>query len=135
MPNDSANASITFPLDVVDDDVTFVNFVEVYVRKGADNRERWLSFTLPDTDIFNTPDFQLALLRKGVALDGNQALWSISRVLNTAKAQRLYTENPSDYEYAGVFGNGGFTLPDALAAEQLAVADWLKDQGFQALFR
>src|SRR2546421_8856892 len=61
--------------------------IPVYVRKGSDNRERWLSFTIPD-DI-NQSD----VLARGMAVDGNPALLAI----NGGHASEV------GWQYGGVF--------------------------------
>lgn len=47
--------------------------VQVYVRKGLDNDERYLSFIVPDWLS------QGEVLDKGWAIDGNQVLFAVSK--------------------------------------------------------
>ena len=56
-------------------------------RKGGDNHERWVSFTIPDGTS------QLEVMQKGIAIDGNQALWSVGR--------GEYDSNEKSWSYAG----------------------------------
>lgn len=95
--------------------------IHVYVRKGGDNHERWLSFTIPDNIA------QLEVMQKGIAIDGNQALWSVGR--------GEYDSNEKSWSYAGPLSDRIHnSLPDALLDEEQHVAEWLKDRGYTVIF-
>ena len=95
--------------------------INVYVRKGAHNQERFLSFPIPPKAFV-----QDELLDLGVSIDGNQALWSVTG---------SFDQDLPGWRYWGIFQEGfSESLPGALAREQRAVAEWLKAKGFRARF-
>jgi len=94
--------------------------VKIYVRLGESDRERVVSFRIPDGID------PLELLERGLALDGNQAAFSV-------------TESDGDPEEGIGFGSplierGNRTLTGALGDSQRALVAFLRDRGFEPLF-
>jgi hypothetical protein len=103
--------------------------VMVYVRKGADDNERWLSFR-PPASVDSTE-----LLERGYALDGNQAIASISPQFEEATQvtqwwfPTLKEPNPTaDYSWE-------HSLPDALRNAELALVAYFKQRNHRVIFR
>jgi len=92
--------------------------IQVYVRK-LDDDARSLSFRLPE----GLP--QADLVEKRVALDGNQALWTVGPVATSGPTQ-----------WRGRFNiRYQPNLSDALAEEQAELVAWAKTKGYEVTFR
>jgi hypothetical protein len=98
----------------------------IYVRKGASDDERWLSFRIPEgVD-------QVELLEAGFAIDGNQAVVSVSQTDLDGEgrmgyAYRIFDPKP-DWE-------SDDNLPDALQHAEIALMTYLKGRGFSITFK
>lgn len=114
--------------------------VTVYVRKGSTNDERWLSFNVPARlDSFE-------LLSMGVALDGNQGIFSVSKgaavdwvskedgTVMPSYAYPTFVEVEEAFALNPAWATCS-TLPDALREAELGLAKFLKSRGFSVAFR
>src|SRR4051812_20332980 len=92
--------------------------INVYVRKGADNNQRIISFDRPKD--LNA----LTLLEKGLALDGNQVVLAVSGY-----------HDGDGWAFTGPLGAKVHdNLPDALLAEEKALLVFLQPLGLEAVF-
>lgn len=115
--------------------------VRVYVRKGADNNERRISFQIPPTMS------KLDLLNRGVALDGRDAtftIWARSEVVepdiySAESALKALHQSPVlQWSYGGPFFNesseGAATFTEALAIAQRELVRFLIEHDCEPLF-
>lgn len=98
----------------------------IYVRKGTSDSERWLSFRIPEGMD------QFELLEAGFAVDGNQAVVSISQTAVDGEGRTGYSypvfEPKPSFETAG-------NLPEALRRAELVLASYLQGRGFTISFK
>jgi hypothetical protein len=90
--------------------------ITVYVRK-VDDEARSLAFRLPD--FLNQGD----LIRKRVAVDGNQAIWVVGPTPTRKHYHGRFSVAPQD------------NLTDALAEEQVALIEWANQRGYEVTFK
>jgi hypothetical protein len=100
--------------------------IKVSVRKGADG-ERLLSFPRPE----RIPTSEL--LERGVAVEGDQAVFSVSGAWDPDEQRRVYTYPRFDLSVLPRFGQAD-SLPEALAATEEGLVTFFKGYDYEVEF-